>query len=167
MRGLDIGELHPELQRGIAQHRAIDRFVDDHAVHRRSRARFAAPWRRYAGVALDVFYDHFLARDWHLHGDGRALGAFVDEVHAQLEQHRDLLPPELRALQERLAQHGWLRMYDTVDGIERVLRAMSRRGRRSRPLADVTGELRRHYAAFEADFVELWPDLMAFRPSGR
>ena len=66
-----------------------------------------------------------------------------------------------------MAKHGWLGMYGTVDGIERVLRAMSRRGRRSQPLATVTDELRRHYDAFEADFAELWPELSEFaRRSG-
>jgi len=162
VRGVDTSRLDPEVQRGIAQHRAIDRFVDDHPVHRRSRARFGVPWRRFAGVALDVFYDHYLARDWHLHGDGQPLDAFVDQVHAELERYREQLPPELRSLHERMATHGWLRMYGSVDGIERVLRAMARRGRRSQPLATVTDELRRHYGAFEADFAELWPELSEF-----
>jgi acyl carrier protein phosphodiesterase len=30
---------HPELQRGITQHRAIDQFVDAHPIVRASRAR--------------------------------------------------------------------------------------------------------------------------------
>ena len=167
VRGIDTSLLHADVRRGIEQHRAVDRFVDAHPVHRRSRARFGEPWRRFAGVALDVFYDHYLARDWHLHGNGRPLGAFVDDVHADLERHRELLPPELRALHERMARHRWLGMYGTVDGIDQVLRAMSRRGRRSQPLATVTGELRRHYDAFEADFAELWPELSEFaRRSG-
>ena len=73
VRGVDLQTLDPRVRRGIDQHRAIDRFVDGHEVHRRSRARFGEAWRRFAGVALDVFYDHFLARDWAQYGDGATL----------------------------------------------------------------------------------------------
>lgn len=162
VRGVDVKELHPELQRGIALHREIDRFVDGHAVFRRAKGRFADEFARYGGVALDVFFDHFLARDWHRHGDGRELRAFVAEVHEGMATHRDLLPPELQRLHDRMAENSWLSMYGTVSGIERVLRAMARRGRRPSPLATVTDELRRNYEPFEADFEELWPELVAF-----
>lgn len=162
VRGVDTKSLHPELQRGIEQHRAIDRFVDAHDVCRRARARFAEQNRRFAGVALDVFFDHFLARDWHRYGEGRELAAFVTDVHAAMHRHRDLLPPDLARLNDRMAEDSWLTMYDTIDGIERVLRAMARRFRRRSPLATITSELRANYAAFESDFAELWPELLAF-----
>lgn len=162
VRGVDVDALHADVRRGIEQHRAIDRFTDAHEVHRRSRARFSERHRRFAGVALDVFYDHFLARDWHQFGDGRPLADFVAEVHGALAQHEALLPPELARLHHRMASHGWLLMYDAVDGIEKVLRAMARRGRRASPLGTITDELRQNYAALEADFAELWPELRAF-----
>lgn len=165
VRGVDLTTLHPDLQIGIAQHRAIDAFVDAHEVCRRARARFAEPLRRYGGVALDVFFDHFLARDWHLHGNGRVLTEFADAVHAELREHRELLPKDLAAVHHRLAQNRWLTMYGTVAGIERVLRAMARRSRRPSPLATITDELRRNYEELDRDFVELWPELLAFAES--
>ena len=162
VRGIDVSTLHPELQRGVVLHRAIVKFVDTHAVFRRARARFAEPFQRYGGVALDVFFDHYLARDWHRHGDGRELVEFVTEVHAAMQVHRELLPPDLQRLHDRMAENSWLTMYGTVEGIERVLRAMAKRGRRPSSLATITGELRRNYDAFESDFEELWPELVEF-----
>ena len=162
VRGVDISNLHPKVRRGVLQHRAVDCFVDDHRIHRRGRARFNAPWRRFSGVALDVFYDHFLARDWTRMGDGAPLDVFVDRVHAELSRHRALLPPALASLHVRLRARGWLRTYGTFEGIERVLAAMSRRGRRAQPLATAIVELRRNYALFEADFAALWPELETF-----
>ncbi|MFK7741182.1 MAG: ACP phosphodiesterase [Planctomycetota bacterium] len=162
VRGLDITTLHPELQRGIAQHRAIDTFVDDHEVHRRSRGRFDVRFGRYAGVALDVFYDHFLARDWTQHGNGQPLKTFVASVHEDLRTHEKLLPVDLAGVHRRMRQNRWLEIYGTLAGIERVLRAMARRGRRTGPLATIGGELRRHYQEFDADFAELWPQLTSF-----
>ena len=162
VRGLDLDQLPEPVRRGVAQHRALDRFVDAHPAHRRCRARLRAPWRRFGGVAADVFLDHFLARDWNRHGDGRPLQRFVDEVHGQLRRHRASLPPRLAALHDRMARHGWLTMYATLDGVDRVLVQMSQRSRRAAPLATVSGELRRCYGAFEADFEELWPAACAF-----
>ena len=167
VRGVDVSQLHPEVRRGVEQHRAVDRFVDGHLVHRRSRARLGGAWRRFSGVATDVFYDHFLAKSWHRLGSGATLDEFVDRVHAELNLHRALLPPALAALSERMRARGWLRKYGSTDGIGEVLAAMSRRGRRLQPLATAGDELRRHYGAFEADFEELWPQLTEFaRRSG-
>jgi acyl carrier protein phosphodiesterase len=162
VRGVDVAALHPDVQRGIEQHRAVDRFVDAHPVVRRSRARFDPPFQRYSGVALDVFFDHYLARDWHRFGDGQNLATFVGEVHDAMQAHRELLPIDLLHLHDRMQENSWLMMYGTVSGIERVLRAMARRGRRPSPLASITGELRRNYAALDQDFQELWPELLAF-----
>ncbi|MEC7726406.1 MAG: ACP phosphodiesterase [Planctomycetota bacterium] len=161
VQGVDTAALHPDLQRGIAQHRAVDRFVDAHPAHRRGRTRFAAPWRRFAGVALDVVYDHFLARDWSTLGDGRPLEAFVDDVHDELARHCDLLPPALARASTRMREHRWLSMYASIEGVDQVLQAMARRSTRAQPLASAASELRRLYRAFEADFAELWPELQA------
>jgi len=163
VRGVDVAGLHPDLQRGVRQHRAVDRFVDQHEVHRRGRGRFGPASRRFAGVALDVFFDHFLARGWDAYGGGGSLDRFVDDVHDDLDRHRALLPPDLRAARARLRASGWLRSYRTVEGVERALAAMARRRPRAAPLADAGRELRRGYDAFGADFEELWPQLTELR----
>src|SRR5262245_27969290 len=56
-----------DFQRGIECHRRIDAFTDAHPIVRRSVGRFVPPYRRFAGILVDVFYDHFLARDWTAH----------------------------------------------------------------------------------------------------
>lgn len=162
VRGVATSGLHPELLRGIAQHRAVDRFVDAHPVVRGARARLDGELGRFAGVALDVFWDHFLARDWHRHGDGRPLAAFAAEVHGELRAHDALLPPPLRALTAGLVEHRWLSGYASVDGIDRVLRAMARRRPRAAALVGGSTELQRHYDALGADFAALWPELTTF-----
>jgi acyl carrier protein phosphodiesterase len=123
--GVDLATLHPDLQHGIAQHRAIDRFVDAHPVVRAARERFAPPFRRFAPVLLDVFFDHFLARDWQRYGDGAPLPQFVDGVHRDLAAHAALLPPALQQALPRFSRDGWLLAYATPDGLTRVLTAMA------------------------------------------
>jgi acyl carrier protein phosphodiesterase len=162
VRGVAVADLHPELQRGVLQHRAVDRFVDAHVVVRRSRERLGPEWRRWAGVLVDVFYDHFLARDWEQHGDGRPLPEFVGEVHADLVANVALLPPRLQAALPMMQRQGWLVGYREVEGIDLVLRRMARRLKRESPLGDGARALVAHYGALESDFAAFWPDLERF-----
>jgi acyl carrier protein phosphodiesterase len=161
--GVDLATLHPDLQHGIAQHRAIDRFVDAHPVVRAARERFAPPFRRFAPVLLDVFFDHFLARDWQRYGDGAPLPQFVDGVHRDLAAHAALLPPALQQALPRFSRDGWLLAYATPDGLTRVLTAMARRVRRPNPLAQGVLVLLALETEFERTFATLWPELVAAR----
>ena len=67
VRGNQYSTLDPTIQRGVLLHRAIDRFTDTHPVVHRSKQRVQAVTGRYGSVVIDVFYDHFLARDWPCH----------------------------------------------------------------------------------------------------
>src|SRR5262245_44062659 len=51
------------IQRGIALHRAIDNFTDQHDATREAKAIFRPAYRLYSGAFVDVVYDHFLAID--------------------------------------------------------------------------------------------------------
>src|SRR5215468_3052284 len=54
----------PAITRGLILHRSVDTYTDAHPLVARSRARISRVRRRYAGILIDVFYDHYLARDW-------------------------------------------------------------------------------------------------------
>lgn len=162
VRGVDVAALHPELRRGIAMHRAIDRFVDAHPVVVRARQRLQPPFRRFAGVLLDVCFDHFLARDWQRLGDGGSLDAFLRVVHGELVAHHDALPARLQAIAPHFSADGWLAGYTTVAGIERVFAAMAARVARPTPLAKGAEVLEQDYGALAADFAALWPELVDF-----
>lgn len=164
VRGADLAALHPELQRGIVQHRAIDRYVDAHPLVRQSRARVPAPWQRFSGALCDLFFDHFLARDWAAHGGGQPLAQFAAGTYAALEAHAPLLPPRLQAALPFLRQEDWLGCYASLDGIDAILQRMARRSERRQPLASAGAALRADYAGFAADFAALWPDLLAAAP---
>ena len=158
--GVDLATLPGPLQRGIAQHRAIDRFVDAHAVTARSRQRLGPSFRRFAGVLVDVFYDHFLARDWGSLGDGRSLDAFAAATYELLDAHEAVLPARLRAAMPAMRAENWLLSYARLDGIDTVLARMAARLRRPSPLGQGGTALRAAYAPLAADFAELWPELV-------
>ena len=57
-------ELPAPLVAGILRHRTLDRFTDAHPVAREARSLVAPERGRFAGVVVDIAYDHVLARQW-------------------------------------------------------------------------------------------------------
>src|SRR5678815_1702168 len=96
------GRYAPAITRGLSLHRAIDTYTDAHALVVRSRARVSAQRRRYAGILIDLFYDHYLARYW---GDYATvpLAEFTASVYSTLLERRDLLPERLQNIASNMA----------------------------------------------------------------
>ncbi|VAW70149.1 Acyl carrier protein phosphodiesterase [hydrothermal vent metagenome] len=49
---------------GIKLHRGVDKYTDSHSDVAQSKKRISPERRRYAGILIDVFYDHFLVKHW-------------------------------------------------------------------------------------------------------
>jgi acyl carrier protein phosphodiesterase len=107
-------------------------------------------------VLVDVFYDHFLARDFAAH-TGRDLREFVAQVYAALRARRQAFPEFVGTVMERMIEQDWLGCYATVDGIGLTLERIA--GRLSRPTNLPAGiaDLRAAYDALDADFRQFWP----------
>ena len=145
---------------GIRLHRAVDAFVDDHPVFARSRARVSPSRRRFAGIVVDLAYDHVLAREWERWGDG-TLRAFADRVYAELDAMGDLLPPRMRRFRRYMISTDLLVAYRTREGIARALEGMSMRMRRENALGTAVEEVDRSAPGFADDFEELFPAVLA------
>ncbi len=148
------------VQRGFALHRVVDHFTDTHAVVARSHARIQSPYKRYAGVLVDVFYDHFLARNWPLFC-AQPMRAFIDEVYAAIAAHEPLLPEEINRGFATMRHDDWLGCYASVDGIALTLQRVSRRLRPGNLLAEGAAQITAHFDALDADFLEFFPQLQA------
>jgi acyl carrier protein phosphodiesterase len=163
MRGSDLDSLPRPVQRGVLAHRRVDLFTDAHPVVRISCARIPARLSRYAGVLVDVFYDHVLAADWSAHAPDRPpLRRFVDGVHADLDAHRDALPLRLRLIAPRMIREDWLGSYGTLDGVRAILARIEGRLRRPAPLATAVEVLAAERERFAADFGAFYPELERF-----
>jgi len=152
----------PAVQAGIRAHRAIDTFTDQHPVVRRATARLrAAGYGKYAGVVADVFFDHFLARDF-AGFSPEPLASFTQRVYAQLASRESEFPAAVQRFFSYLVQHDWLGSYAAIEGIAQALTGLSRRASPGSHMETAGAELRRQYAAYEADFQEFFPQLVAY-----
>src|SRR3569833_1990969 len=82
-----LAGLSADFVRGIQQHRRIDAFTDSHPIVRRSIARVGPEFRRFGGIFVDIFYDHFLSREWPNFSD-MPLTEFTRDIYLGFETHR-------------------------------------------------------------------------------
>jgi acyl carrier protein phosphodiesterase len=171
VKGKARAALPPGVRRGIACHQAIDAFTDAHPVVHCSKRRIGEEHGRFAGILVDVFYDHFLARDWP-HYVGGTLDDFTAEVYASFHAYAaEALPEEARELVRRLSEGDLLGSYRRVSGIEAALDRLSRRlearlGRRFE-LGRAVADLEAHYDDFGRDFADFFPELRAHVKASR
>lgn len=147
--------------RGIALHRRIDRFTDQHPVVQQSKQRFSPTYRRYAGILVDILHDHFLSHYWNEY-TGRDRIRFIRDVYLLLEQCQAQLPPRLRRLAPRICREDWLGSYHDLEVIGFVYERMAQRLGRPDCLAGAIDEVKASYRPLADDFNRFFPELIRF-----
>ncbi|ELX4135692.1 DUF479 domain-containing protein [Vibrio vulnificus] len=151
-----------EIVQGIRLHRAVDKFVDTHGIVQTCKKRFPEAQRRFALIALDMFWDHCLAMHWHRYSD-ISLDSFVHYAQREVAKHgtKDL-PPSFLLLNQRMWQGKWLQSYREMDNIEFALHRMSQRRPRLSPLSECHATLQDEYERFSSAFETLYADTLLF-----
>lgn len=160
LRDRVLETLSPRFQLGILRHKKTDSFTDSHALVKRSIGRIEPPFRRFGGVLIDVFYDHFLTTNWEIYSE-IPLQNLVAEFYASFDRFRDEVPPDVFVALERMREQNWLRSYGDLTGIETTLHRISFRLKRPFDLHLGVRELERNYDELNADFNEFFPQLAA------
>jgi acyl carrier protein phosphodiesterase len=157
---LDSGD-RSELSAALMLHRRIDSFTDAHPIVVGSRGRVSAARRRFAGVLVDMFYDHFLARNWSDYSD-EPLDRFTARVYRVLLSNSERLPERLRYIAPHMARTDWLGSYRDIDAVGEALDRIGNRLKRGNHLLGSVEELVANYAALEQDFREFFPEVVRF-----
>ena len=112
------------IAREIRIHRLIDKFTDSHAIVLDAKSKFRPGTRRFAGIILDILYDHFLASAWSQHSS-EDMGIFIHRFYAFLLESRAMLPERLQQIAPMLVAEDWLGSYTEFAGVERAVRRLS------------------------------------------
>jgi len=146
----------------IRLHRRVDAFTDGHPAVRAAIARFAPGRRRFAGIALDLLFDHHLATRWDAHAS-EPLPAFTARVYRALREFDQPLPPALAAFGERLARDDGLAAWRDYPTVARALDRTAHRLSRGGDLLRACGvDLDVHADALAAAFDAFFPELLGY-----
>jgi acyl carrier protein phosphodiesterase len=171
VRNPNLHLLAPDVLRGVMLHRLIDGFTDRHLVTLRSMSRVAVVMGWFSGIVIDIYYDHILARDWHVYSS-EPLPAFAARSYRVLEERLATLPEDARDFMRKFIDQDRLNRYATLDGIEdtlaRVSKVVAKRiPNRAIPLTDAMPLLIERDAELAADFHVFYPELMEFAAQQR
>ena len=159
VKGPLAGQWPAPIEASIRLHRRIDAFTDAHPQVVAARARFPAARRRYAGILLDLFFDHCLARHWQCFAV-QPLDDFAAQVYRVLAAE-PALPPRLAQVAPRMAAQDWLGSYRDFAVLEQVLRGMQRRLSKPEGLDGAMDELQALYQPLSEDFLAFYPQVQA------
>jgi acyl carrier protein phosphodiesterase len=148
-----------EIQKGIILHRFIDTFTDSHPIFRQSTKRLHANYHHYSGIIVDIFYDHFLAKNWSNYS-GETLENFTERFYQSLRDNYDFLNEKTQKMVPYLIQQNWLMSYQTIEGIESVLAKMDNRMKHNSNMRFSVAELRTFYTDFESEFTTFFAALI-------
>ncbi|MGC4021155.1 MAG: ACP phosphodiesterase [Cyclobacteriaceae bacterium] len=162
VKGKDLVERFGEdVAKGIALHREIDWFTDHHPVVKKSKDRLREKYRHYAGVIVDIFYDHFLAKYWPDYSN-EFLPDYADDCYSMILSYDSILPQEVKFMMPYMMKGNWLVNYAKIEGIHKALSGMARRTRFDSKMEEASEDLKKDFQEFEKEFKEFFPQLKTF-----
>jgi acyl carrier protein phosphodiesterase len=161
IRGKQFEKYPHEIQKGILLHRAIDTYTDAHPLFRKSTKRLHERYHHYAGVIVDVYYDHFLAKNWSNYSDEN-IEDYVLEFYQSLHKNYNLLSEKAQYILPYMEKQNWLSSYQTIEGIHQILTQMDRRTKNSSNMRFASEELRVYYTDFENEFTLFFEEIQNY-----
>lgn len=155
---LALQKFEPAIVRGIKLHRAIDAFTDSHEIVMQSKNRLRTKYRHYSGVIVDVFYDHFLAKNWNNYHH-ESLPDFAKKAYRSIESFDPILPRDVKYMLPYMTKGNWLVSYAHEEGIHRALSGMANRTPFVSKMEEAVADLIKDYESFKGEFDTFFPAL--------
>jgi len=159
VKGKEVLQYSSEIQKGVQLHRFIDQYTDTHTIIHEAKQIIAPYFGKYNAVVLDIYMDHFLAKDWSSYSSVK-LSAFASVVYEILQEEIHALPQRVQELLPYMIRQDWLSNYANFEGLDLVFRGMSKRAAFESHMEDATGILREHYAEMQQCFDLFFPQLV-------
>ena len=160
IKGSQLDEFPEKIRKGILLHRKIDTFTDSHPVVMQSKIRLRPKYRHYAPVIVDMYYDHFLARDWSNYSS-QGLKDFTTAFYKMAWDNAALLPSRVLNLLKHMSSTDWLFHYKEIEGLSRALTGMARRTSFDSGMENATQDLVKDYDLYLEEFNQFFPELIA------
>lgn len=158
-RGIDQSSLKPAVLAGLKNHRAVDRFTDNHVKIAGIKQCFSPQRRRFAGIALDVYFDHLLMNHWQ-EFDQRNLNEVIAGFYMRMENGRTLMPgSEMRRVTSRMVTNDWFGSYRDINSVAEALDRISGRIRFPNEFVNAIEDLRRNEELILTVFLQFFPEL--------
>ncbi len=158
-RGVDQALLPGAVKAGLNNHRAVDRFTDAHPLVGEMKLVFSRQRRRFAGIALDIYFDHLLISHWE-EFETRDLKSLIAEFYQRMSDGQEIMPGEnMRRVTRRMIDYDWFGAYRELDAVAESLDRVAGRIRFANHFDNAIEDLVRNHEMIRDGFLQFYPQL--------
>ena len=158
-KGINHKALNEAVTSGLNNHRAVDRFTDSHESILALKQLFSPQRRRFAGIALDVYFDHLLMTHWQQFYS-RPLQSVIDSFYQRMLEGQDLMPSlNMRTTTKRMVDYDWFGSYRDIDSIAHALDRIAARLRFENRFDNAIEDIMSNKSIIDESFLEFFPNL--------
>lgn len=161
IKGKELQRFSKGIHTGILLHREIDTFTDKHPLVKAAQSYLRPRFRHYSSVITDIFFDHFLAKNWDKYCE-LPLEKFAANTYETIDKYHSVLPDRFGEMFYWMKSQNWLVNYRELEGIQRTLNGMTRRATFDSKMNESTELLLEKEGEFEVIFFAFFQDLETF-----
>lgn len=161
VKGKDLTNFSPMIQKGILLHRKIDAFTDHHSLFKECVSILFPIYRHYSRVIIDIYFDHFLASNWDKY-NSKNLKVFSNEFYDALKIESENFPENIKNFSRTLIFYNWFDSYKTITDLELILTQMAQRTRFPSKLSASKKQLKGNYTYFHNHFSSFMEEVIDF-----
>ena len=154
-----VKQLPITVKNALDNHYLVDKFTDTHPLVKEAKQYFSPQRKRFAGVAIDVVFDHFLIQHWQRFND-QPLSDFKQISYRLLGKRTPVMPPRMQSVVKHMTQNDWFKEYETVEGVGVALDNIAKRIRFTNTFSGAADDIASHYAELDAMFLAFFPELI-------
>jgi acyl carrier protein phosphodiesterase len=159
VKGKQVLKYPKQIALGIRVHREIDNFTDQHPVVKDVNKYFREGYGKHAGIVTDIVFDHYLSNNWPKFSSMEFDG-FVEKSYRTLNQFISLFPDPVLELYHNMVLNNWLKMYQSKNGLRRVLRGMAKHTSLPAGYDFALEQVEKHDEALEMKFIEFFNSII-------
>jgi acyl carrier protein phosphodiesterase len=118
--------LNPILLPGLEFHKWIDSYSNNSIPLKEINNDFHPLIHKYAPVASDIICDYLLYLSWKRYYT-ISFQDFSDYIYKSLQQYSEMMPARIAIICNNMIDHKWLSQYQSLDGLESVLRRTNKK----------------------------------------
>jgi acyl carrier protein phosphodiesterase len=162
VKGSKLNNYSNRIRDGIRLHRDIDHFTDSHEVVRDTVTFLRPAFGRYSAIIVDMYFDYFLALDFHVYSPDKSLERFSYHFYASVLVRYHHLPKRVRGFIFHFVFTNRLAAYSTIEGLKESLQIMARHKVTALEPDKTIVFLLQHHDELQKRFHLFFPDVLEF-----
>lgn len=162
VKGSQFNEYPVQIRKGILLHRKIDSFTDNHQVVRETVALLRPSFGRYSAIIVDMYFDYFLALDFHIYSPDKSLMRFSLQFYFSVLIRYRHLPKRVKGFIFHFVFTNRLTTYSSPQGLESSLEIMARYKVSALEPEKIIAFLLENHDELQQRFHSFFPDTIEF-----